>query len=123
MGLVSVLVGEAAHFVFSLSRIPQYTWPHSISATRSIALAVPVWQAGFIDGDPGMGRWLGGKGHSFRRFWNGKIVLHAVYDGYPNIPPLVYIFVVYLSLFSMPFIHCFIFPFLVSFGDDSSALY
>lgn len=74
--LVSVLVWRSGLFRISLSRIPRYTWPHSISATQSIALAVPVWQAGIYwvgIGDPWDGTAAGREGALlFLVGWEGK---------------------------------------------------
>lgn len=71
--LVSVLVWRSGLFRIFLSRIPRYTWPHSISATQSIALAVPFGRLEFTGWDPWDGTAAGREGALlFLVDWEGK---------------------------------------------------
>ena len=113
--LVSVLVGKAARFVFSLSRIPRYTWPHSISATQSIAFGGPRlagwiylggvsrdgtaatgWQAGWQAGRSGKGKDCASR-------------IDGLRPDTPNIPPRLWIF----TLISFLSPYAIYYPFLV----------
>ena len=110
--LVSVLVGKAARFVFSLSRIPRYTWPHSISATQSIAFGGPRlagwiylggvsrdgtaatgWQAGWQAGRSGKGKDCASR-------------IDGLRPDTPNIPPPLVDFSSYFFLVTL----CYLLP-------------